>query len=239
MSTPRFSKLSINHLMASDDENIAIMHAFVDQLDFRDLPFVAALRVFLQAFRLPGEAQKIDRFMLKFAARYIAGNSKTPFANAGRLSSGLVLCVFLTNSLEAAYVLAYSIILLNTDAHNPQIKRRMTKAEFVKNNRGINDNSDLPEELLSEIFDDIINNEIRMKDEIESPIPSVPSAPGLANAIVNVGRDLQREAYVMQSSGMASKTEVGSSNWWIVGSDACLGSLSYLDAVSTQRGEGR
>ena len=69
--------------LASDEENIAIMHAFVNQLDFRDIPFVDALRLFLQSFRLPGEAQKIDRFMLKFADRYIAGNTKTPFANAG------------------------------------------------------------------------------------------------------------------------------------------------------------
>jgi brefeldin A-inhibited guanine nucleotide-exchange protein len=67
-----------------DEENIAIMHAFVDWLEFRDLPFVDALRVFLQSFRLPGEAQKIDRYMLKFADRYIAGNPKTPFANAGK-----------------------------------------------------------------------------------------------------------------------------------------------------------
>lgn len=59
------------------------MHAFVDLLDFRNLNFVDALRVFLQSFRLPGEAQKIDRFMLKFAERYIAGNAQTPFANAG------------------------------------------------------------------------------------------------------------------------------------------------------------
>jgi brefeldin A-inhibited guanine nucleotide-exchange protein len=59
------------------------MHAFVDFLDFRDLGFVDALRMFLQAFRLPGESQKIDRYMLKFAERYIAGNSQTPFANAG------------------------------------------------------------------------------------------------------------------------------------------------------------
>lgn len=72
--------------LTSDDENIAIMHAFVDQLDFRTLPFVDALRIFLQSFRLPGEAQKIDRYMLKFADRYIAGNSKTPFANAGPYS---------------------------------------------------------------------------------------------------------------------------------------------------------
>lgn len=59
------------------------MHAFVDQLDFSGSPFVDALRKFLQSFRLPGEAQKIDRYMLKFAERYIAGNSQTPFANAG------------------------------------------------------------------------------------------------------------------------------------------------------------
>lgn len=58
------------------------MHAFVDQLDFTNLPFVDALRLFLQSFRLPGEAQKIDRFMLKFADRYVAGNVETPFANA-------------------------------------------------------------------------------------------------------------------------------------------------------------
>lgn len=59
------------------------MHAFVDQLAFTNLPFVNALRLFLQSFRLPGEAQKIDRYMLKFAERYIDGNSQTPFANAG------------------------------------------------------------------------------------------------------------------------------------------------------------
>ena len=64
------------------------MHAFVNQLDFRDIPFVDALRLFLQSFRLPGEAQKIDRFMLKFADRYIAGNTKTPFANAGMFQRG-------------------------------------------------------------------------------------------------------------------------------------------------------
>ena len=67
-----------------EEDNVATMHAFVDMLDFKDLPFVDALRLFLQSFRLPGEAQKIDRFMLKFAERYIAGNAKTPFANAGK-----------------------------------------------------------------------------------------------------------------------------------------------------------
>lgn len=108
---------------------------------------------------------------------------------------------------DTAYVLAYSTILLNTDAHNPQIKHRMTKADFIKNNRGINDGEDLPEELLSGIYDEIQNNEIRMKDEVDAvALPAVGA--GLANVIANVGRDLQKEAYMLQSSGMANKTEV-------------------------------
>ncbi len=112
------------------------------------------------------------------------------------------------HKIEAAYVLAYSVILLNTDAHNPQIKRRMTKADFLKNNTKINDGGDLPDELLSQIYDDIVGNEIRMKDEVEAGLTITPTGPGLANAIASVGRDLQKEAYVMQSNGMANKTEV-------------------------------
>ena len=98
--------------------------------------------------------------------------------------------------------------MLNTDAHNPQVKRRMTKQDFIRNLRGINDNSDLPEDLLSSIYDNIQSNEIRMKDEVEAKLVLPGSGPGIANALANVGRDLQKEAYVLQSHGMASKTEV-------------------------------
>lgn len=99
--------------------------------------------------------------------------------------------------------------MLNTDAHNPQVKNRMTKADFLKNNRGINDGRDLPEELLGSIFDEIVSNEIRMKDEVEAAPVAIAPAPGFANALANVGRDLQKEAYMTQSNNMANKTEVG------------------------------
>ncbi|KAI0265936.1 hypothetical protein BC834DRAFT_158606 [Gloeopeniophorella convolvens] len=192
LNTDGLSKALIGEYLGEGDEvHIATMHAFVDLIDLRNTSFVDALRMFLQAFRLPGEAQKIDRYMLKFAEHYIEGNSPTPFANA-----------------DAAYVLSYSTILLNTDAHNPQVKHRMTKTDFIRNNRGINDNADLPEEFLSSIYDDIVNNEIRMKDEMDAAlVQATPGGPGIAGALATVGRDLQREAYMLQSSGMANKTE--------------------------------
>ena len=52
-----------------DDFNKAVMYAYVDQFDFTDKDFLTALREFLEGFRLPGEAQKIDRLMEKFASR--------------------------------------------------------------------------------------------------------------------------------------------------------------------------
>lgn len=81
------------------------MYCYVDQVEFTDKDFVTALRLFLAGFRLPGEAQKIDRMMEKFASRYIDSNStQAIFASA-----------------DAAYVLAYSIILLTTDLHSAQV----------------------------------------------------------------------------------------------------------------------
>ena len=66
-------------------------------------------------------------------------------------------------SADTAYVLAYSIIMLTTDLHSPQVKNKMTKEQYIRMNRGINDSKDLPPEYLSGIYDEIAGNEIRMK----------------------------------------------------------------------------
>ncbi|KDQ64470.1 hypothetical protein JAAARDRAFT_28101 [Jaapia argillacea MUCL 33604] len=189
LSTDGLSKAVIGeYLGEGHEDNIATMHAFVDMLEFGGLPFVDALRTFLQAFRLPGESQKVERFMEKFAERYFTSNTQTPFSSA-----------------SAAFILAYSTMMLNTDAHNPQVKNRMTKTDFIRNVRGINDGGDLPEDFLTAVYNEIVSNEIRMKDEVEASVTA--PGTGLASALANVGRDLQREAYLMHSSGMANKTE--------------------------------
>uniref|UniRef100_A0A8C0FGS4 ADP ribosylation factor guanine nucleotide exchange factor 2 n=1 Tax=Bubo bubo TaxID=30461 RepID=A0A8C0FGS4_BUBBB len=138
----------------SNKFNKEVMYAYVDQLDFCGKDFVSALRIFLEGFRLPGEAQKIDRLMEKFAARYIECNQRqTLFASA-----------------DTAYVLAYSIIMLTTDLHSPQVKNKMTKDQYIKMNRGINDSKDLPVEYLSTIYEEIEGKKIAMKETKEYAI---------------------------------------------------------------------
>ncbi|XP_072323722.1 brefeldin A-inhibited guanine nucleotide-exchange protein 1 isoform X3 [Scyliorhinus torazame] len=140
----------------NDKFNKEVMYAYVDQLDFSSKDFVSALRMFLEGFRLPGEAQKIDRLMEKFAARYLECNQgQTLFASA-----------------DTAYVLAYSIIMLTTDLHSSQVKNKMTKDQYIKMNRGINDSKDLPEEYLSAIYDEIAGKKISMKETKELTIKS-------------------------------------------------------------------
>jgi brefeldin A-inhibited guanine nucleotide-exchange protein len=55
---------------------LQVMYVYVDQMDFGNRDMVSALRYFLEGFRLPGEAQKIDRLMEKFASRYCECNPK-------------------------------------------------------------------------------------------------------------------------------------------------------------------
>ncbi|CAL9731353.1 protein transport protein Sec7p [Monosporozyma unispora] len=184
-----------DYLGEGDEKNIAVMHAFVDEFDFTGLSIVDALRDFLQAFRLPGEGQKIDRFMLKFAERYVEQNPEV-FSKA-----------------DTAYVLSYSLIMLNTDLHSSHIKTKMSLEEFLENNEGIDNGKDLPKEFLVGLFKEIEDNEIKLLSEqhqamlAEDENTNLPNQQQSAFNFFNT-RDLQREAYIQVSKEISSKTEL-------------------------------
>jgi brefeldin A-inhibited guanine nucleotide-exchange protein len=155
------------------------MYSYVDQHDFYGMEIVPALRLFLEGFRLPGEAQKIDRLMEKFAARYHELNKKfasylttdetnnPQLENANKQASDYKGRKLITNyyfeSADGVYVLAYSIIMLVTDLHSAQVKKKMTKENYINMNRGINDSKDFPREFLESIFDQVAQSEIKLK----------------------------------------------------------------------------
>ncbi|CAD7697716.1 unnamed protein product [Ostreobium quekettii] len=133
-----------------DSMPIAVMHAYIDGEQYKSLTIDAALRKLLAGFRLPGEAQKIDRIMEKFAARYVE-------ENPGKFRSA-----------DDAYMLAFATIMLTTDAHNPMADKKLTKEVFVSMNTkevpGEGAVMFLPEEELEGIYDRIVANEIRTRN---------------------------------------------------------------------------
>lgn len=46
---------------------------------------------------------------------------------------------------------------------------QMTKADFIRNNRGIDDGKDLPEEYLGVLYEKIVRNEIKMNADSSAP----------------------------------------------------------------------
>ena len=80
--------------------------------------------------RLPGESQQIDRIMEAFAQRYCEQNPR------------------LFEERDTCYILCFSIIMLNTMLHNPNVRTRPNVEGFVSQNRGINSGKDLPRPML-------------------------------------------------------------------------------------------
>ncbi|KAF8636714.1 hypothetical protein AX17_003517 [Amanita inopinata Kibby_2008] len=131
----------------SKPENIDVLKAFIGLFDFQNKPIADAMRELLETFRLPGEAQQISRITETFASTYFASGPAE------------------IKSEDAVYVLAYSVIMLNTDLHNPQIRKRMTIEDYMKNLRGVNDGTDFSPEFLQNIYDSIRKCEIIMPEE--------------------------------------------------------------------------
>ncbi|OIT05610.1 PREDICTED: ARF guanine-nucleotide exchange factor GNOM-like [Nicotiana attenuata] len=146
--TAGLDKNLVGDFLGNHDEFcIQVLHEFAGTFDFEDMNLDIALRLFLETFRLPGESQKIQRVLEAFSERYY---EQSPQILANK---------------DAAMVLSYSVIMLNTDQHNVQVKKKMTEEDFIRNNRNINGGNDLPREYLSELYHSICNNEIRTTPE--------------------------------------------------------------------------
>ncbi|XP_017115384.1 Golgi-specific brefeldin A-resistance guanine nucleotide exchange factor 1 isoform X3 [Drosophila elegans] len=127
-----------------------ILINFVDSFDFTGLRVDQALRLYLETFRLPGEAPLIFLVLEHFSDHWHTQNQE-PFAN-----------------VDAAFRLAYAIIMLNMDQHNSNAKRLnvpMTLEDFTKNLRGLNGGEDFDQEMLAQVFNAIKNEEIVMPAE--------------------------------------------------------------------------
>lgn len=136
-----------NYLGERNEFNMKVLDSYVNLHNFSDSILVQALRQFLYSFRLPGEAQKIDRMMEKFAIRYCQQNPG----------------VF--DDTDTCFVLSFAIIMLNTSLHNPSVREKPTLEKFISLNRSINNGRDLPRELLESLYDSIKQEPFKIPEE--------------------------------------------------------------------------
>ncbi|XP_044016276.1 IQ motif and SEC7 domain-containing protein 1 isoform X3 [Aphidius gifuensis] len=128
--------------------NMAVLECFSNELDLSGMQIDVGLRKFQAYFRMPGEAQKIERLMEVFSHRYCQCNQDV---------------VTRLRSPDTVFVLAFAIIMLNTDLHTPNLKpeRKMRIEDFIKNLRGIDDCGDIDKDILIGIYDRVKANEFK------------------------------------------------------------------------------
>ena len=139
--TPQLDPAGVGEIIGSVNQ-AEVRAQFVSRFDFKGLGFEPAFRLFLKKFIIPGEGQMIDRIMEQFGTKYYSENPQ------------------FFSCADTVYVLAYSALMLHTDAHHPTIKKHMTLQEFIKNNNGIDNGHNLPVDFLTDLYNGIRREKI-------------------------------------------------------------------------------
>ncbi|XP_072538437.1 IQ motif and SEC7 domain-containing protein 1 isoform X4 [Salminus brasiliensis] len=140
--------------------NKDVLDCVVDEMDFSGMDLDDALRKFQAQIKVQGEAQKVERLIEAFSQRYCVCNPALvrQFQNP-----------------DTIFILAFAIILLNTDMYSPSVKadRKMKLDDFIKNLRGVDNGQDIPRDLLVGIYQRIQKWELRTNDDHVSQVQAV------------------------------------------------------------------
>ncbi|KAG7320263.1 hypothetical protein KOW79_016116 [Hemibagrus wyckioides] len=132
--------------------NRDVLDCVVDEMDFSGMELDEALRKFQAHIRVQGEAQKVERLIEAFSQRYCMCNPDV---------------VQQFHNPDTIFILAFAIILLNTDMYSPNIKpdRKMLLEDFIRNLRGVDDGADIPRDMVVGIYERIQQRELRSNED--------------------------------------------------------------------------
>uniref|UniRef100_A0AAY5EEW4 Cytohesin 4b n=1 Tax=Electrophorus electricus TaxID=8005 RepID=A0AAY5EEW4_ELEEL len=111
---------------------------------------------------------------------------------------------------DTCYILSFAIIMLNTSLHNPNVKDKTTQERFISMNRGINNGEDLPNELLTKLFESIRNEPFK-----------IPEDDG--NDLTHTFFNPDREGWLLKLGG---RVKTWKRRWFIL-TDNCLYYFEY------------
>ena len=156
---------------SSDPFAQAVLRSYTRRFPFFGEPIDMSLRKFLLEADLPKETQQVDRVIQAFADRYHECNP------------GIFM------SSDQAYIIAFSLMMLHTDAFNRNNKRKMQKHDYVKNTSG----QHVSEDVLGCFYDNICYTPfVHYEEEVdvngERVLPFTTKKSKLKGAITDSGK---------------------------------------------------
>ncbi|KAK9767474.1 hypothetical protein K7432_002701 [Basidiobolus ranarum] len=136
-----------------DDMKDEPLRRYMSELNFVGQAIDMALRKFLADYQLPKEAQQIDRVMIAFSKRYHQCNSD------------------LFPSPDVVYSIAFSLMLLHTDAHNKHVKHKMSKVQYIRQTRTLEQGDVIAPEILAILYDNITSAQFLYADDLMKKLP--------------------------------------------------------------------
>jgi len=123
-----------------------ILEEYLNTFDFRGLDILRAYRIYVSTFKLTGESDNIYNMIMAFSEKYHQDNPH---------DSNL-------RSSDEVSTLSYSILMLNTDLHDPNIKDHMTVEAFIKNVYASKYFDHISKNYLENIYKSILTNPLKV-----------------------------------------------------------------------------
>ncbi|KAL1410011.1 hypothetical protein Q8F55_004013 [Vanrija albida] len=198
---------------SADKFHADALKSYMGRFEFTHIALDVALRRLLMHMSLPKETQQIDRVMEAFASRYDV------------CEPGLF------GAKDNGYVLAFSMMMLHTDAFNRHNKNKMTKADYVRNTRL----DGVPEPVLEAFYDNITFTPfVFIEDDSEAAL----AARG--GSVVNLNAPAMRQGkidvYDLIVGGQLGTLRVDIEQHIPADSPfSCMGTQPFLDVDRLQR----
>lgn len=122
--------------------NQKILEFFIDSYNFKNFHILEAMRILFSDFNLVGEGQIVDRIVKFFGQKYHKDNPTT------------------FKIPDVAYYLAFSIMLLQTDLHRPEVDKKMSPQVFI-NNFNLVCKDGVEDSVLIDVYNRVLNDPIR------------------------------------------------------------------------------
>ncbi|KAF1744269.1 hypothetical protein MXB_3032 [Myxobolus squamalis] len=150
-SCPVFSKKKIGEMLGNISNQFCekILIEFINKYEIVGVPLEDSYRKFMSCFKMPGESQKIEKIIKLFASQYFLSNKEITFDG------------YQYENEDSVMIIIYALTILNVDLHNCAVNKKMTREEFIKNVKRIEDCANVYDEILGQLYDNILNKEFK------------------------------------------------------------------------------